>query len=161
MVLREKESGREREKCERKKSKELCPPAAAAAAAIERILSSPPAALISRRRVSSERSDDKVIPCLDMTRAGHPWKAEHKADGERAKAARRGRSQESIAAAAVAGVFAPNRLLLEPYLLLSLGRVGSGKRLSLLGLLDLGRLLSSGFEWREREQERERAREKR
>jgi hypothetical protein len=37
-------------------------------------------------------------------------------------------------------------MLLEPsYLLLSLGRVGSGKRLSLLGLLDLGRLLSSGL----------------
>jgi hypothetical protein len=52
-------------------------------------------------------------------------------------------------------------MLLEPsYLLLSLGRVGGGKRLSLLGLLDLGRLLSSGFvcgfERREKRREKER-----
>ena len=63
------------------------------------------------------------------------------------KESKRRRSQKSfsvsIAAAGAVRRCSTSRVLLltiTPYLLLALGRVGSGKRLSLPGLLDLGRL---------------------
>ena len=129
--------------------------------------SSPPVALISRHRVRFKHRGDRSFSSLGMTRVPCPRNATVAArDDAKKNPATKRQVDRGTSIAAAAGALAARFVSLRaflPYLLLALGRVGSGKRFSLLGLLDLGRLLVKWLkegEERERRRKREKKRER-